>query len=168
MVACLHTGGALGLAELAARLQAFSESGDLGDVGELRTLWARRRGKKTHALLVWTEGSARLGDLFPTVGDSPGADPEGFPRLDGARRVLSARLDGEPYAFTLFAAPRPAVSAAHATSRALRAAGWSLDRLDGREKGSFALLARRRSAVIVVRVSPGHDGGSVVSVVTLA
>jgi hypothetical protein len=168
MVACLDTGRALGLGELTARLRAFAGSGDLGAIGELRSLVARRSGAQTHALVLWTERSARLGDLFPPSGDSPGADPDGFPRPDGARRLLSARLDGEPYALTLFAVPRPVESVASATTSALRAAGWSLDRLGEPARESFAWLARRRSAVLIVRIAPGQDRGSVVSVVTLA
>ena len=63
VVACLAHSGGGGISGLATRLATFAKSKDLGNVGKLRYVYARREdgdvpGAKTHVVTVWTDGVA--------------------------------------------------------------------------------------------------------------
>ncbi|RYE73985.1 MAG: hypothetical protein EOO74_12230, partial [Myxococcales bacterium] len=102
-VACITNpdGSFKGLVE---RLNAFGQSLDLKDLGKLRYVYTRptaNRGK-AQVITVWTEGSFRIGRLFPANSDAPGVDPVGAPRPPRSIRRLSAEVDGVPYGVRLY------------------------------------------------------------------
>lgn len=163
VLACLDTGEPLELAELSGRLDRFAETGDLSAFGELRFVVARRQGDATAVLVLWTEGPAPLLEMFPEAGDAPGRDPEGVPRPEGARRVLSAVEQGMPCSLTVYEtsalAPAELLAWYGAT---LKSGGW---RISPGSDG-HALAAARGTRSLVLRVAPGEGPGS--AVVTVA
>ena len=65
---------------LGQRLARFGETLDLGDVGRLRYVYAKKtRGGRTHVLTAWTDGAFRLGALISDGRvDAAGSDtPQG-------------------------------------------------------------------------------------------
>lgn len=155
VLACLDTGGPLDVQALTQRLRRVVDTGDLSQLGELRYMLARREGDTTTALVLWTEGPARLFGASPPSDDAPGVDPENCPRRKGSRRLLSAREHGEPYSTTVYAteAADPAeVERWYET--ALTGKGWRVRRVKGAvllgEQGS------RRLMVHVNRAKGGH------------
>jgi hypothetical protein len=90
-LACLDLGtDQLGASELIARLQAFAESGDIANVGDLRFVWARRDREQTSYVALWSEGPLPLPVAFPEEGDAPGVDLPSLPRPERSVRLLSA------------------------------------------------------------------------------
>jgi hypothetical protein len=126
VVACL----VLGLSQLAEpllqRLQRLARTGDLGYVGELRYLYARRQPTgRTHVLIAWTTGRFRLGALVPSAsGDSLGTDLSDAPRPRESVRLLSAEIAGQPHALRVYDSPRAPQSTIAEHDRVLRRLGW--------------------------------------------
>jgi hypothetical protein len=163
VLACLDTAGPLELGELVRRLAKFTETGDLGAVGELRYVLARWDGEGTTALIVWTEGRADVLGMFPK-GDAPGRDPAGIARPTGSRRLLSAAEHGAPYAVTVYDADgRSAGDVIEEYVSGLSARGWSVQRLDG----AGSLIGRQGARTIVVRVAGTSRNKTLATVVEL-
>lgn len=92
-----------GLAGLSERLTAFALSRDLGDIGKLRYVYARDEGGgRVHVVTAWSDGKLRLDRMFPREGEAEGTDAPGTPRPAGARRVLTAEVDGAPYGVRVY------------------------------------------------------------------
>lgn len=147
IVACLDTGRPLGLGDLVERMNRFGTTGDLAAIGELRYVLARRSGKTTTLLVLWTEGRALLKQAFPAVGDAPGVDPSGLPRPEHARRLLSAAERGEPYSITSYAIEADPATVADWYAHALSLAGWSVASRSG------TLSARQGERTVIVRIA---------------
>jgi hypothetical protein len=93
------------------RLQQFARTGDLSNVGKLRYVHARQTGEgRSHVVTAWTDGTFDVSALMPKNGeDTPGADSMFLPRPDSAVRILTADVQGVPYALRLYdAAGAPA------------------------------------------------------------
>jgi hypothetical protein len=91
------------LSGLARRLVDVVETGDLSRLGRLRYLRAERLpDNRTHAVAVWTDGPFNLYSLFPEAGDAPGSDPPDAPRPPRSTRVLTASVEGAPYAVRVY------------------------------------------------------------------
>ncbi len=165
VLACLDTGRPLAVGELLERLQRFTETGDLASVGELRYVMARRDGKRTTALALWTDGSAPLVASFPKTGDAPGIDPVGVPRMHGTRRLLSAAEEPLPYSMNIYAVDGQAASGVLAWYKsALVAEGWTVE-----EARQGALTARRGDRSLLLRATTASNGrGTTVSLAELS
>lgn len=146
VLACFDTQGRKTADQLMARVERFTESADLSDIGSFRYVVARQGKDTTTALVLWTEGSVPLKDMFPGESDAPGVDPQDVPRLPGTRRLLSAAESGEPYSATLYRAP-PGVDALTWHAESLEKAGWTI--LKTERPGAF--FASRAGQTVLVR-----------------
>jgi len=104
-IACIarkDSGG--GLKGLVDRVLAFTDSGDLSEIGDARYIVARRdeASGQTHVLAMWTEGKFNIPAMFTNVGDAPGTDSRDAPRPPDARRVLSAEMANSSYAIRMY------------------------------------------------------------------
>lgn len=104
-IACIarkDSGG--GLKGLVDRIVAFTESGDLAEIGDARYVVARRdeASGQTHVLAMWTEGKFNIPEMFSSSGDAPGTDSAAVPRPPDARRVLSAEMAHRSYAIRMY------------------------------------------------------------------
>ncbi|APR84485.1 Hypothetical protein A7982_09834 [Minicystis rosea] len=107
VVACLirdDGAPASGVADITARLGAMLKTGDLGAVGRLRYVFAEKTSTgRTHVVAAWTDGSFNLYALLPSAGkDAPGSDAQNAPRPPNAQRILSADIEGVPYAVRIY------------------------------------------------------------------
>jgi hypothetical protein len=163
VTACLDTGRPLAIDELLGRTPRFAKTGDLSALGELRYVVARRSGRTTTLLVIWTEGTVPLLRAFPPQGDAPGKDPENVPRPGAGRRVLSAAELGEPYSLTSYvvvgATPE---GLSQWYERELTRAGWVVTR------GPGALIARQGDRVLTVHCAARSGTGAVATVVALS
>jgi hypothetical protein len=146
VLACLDTKGRRTVEELMARLERFTETGDLNDVGSFRYVVARRSKDATTALVLWTEGAVPLKDMFPQQGDAPGVDPKDMPRMPGTRRLLSAAESDQPYSATLYRSP-PDVDALTWYAGSLQESGWTI--LKTKRPDTF--FASRGDQTVLVR-----------------
>jgi len=127
-VACIVPRGEMrGVRGLMKRLSAFIETGDLSKIGDGRLAVVRRDEKSgwTHVVALWSEGSFSLLRMFPEQGDAPGRDSPYAPRPRDAVRVLSAEIDGRPYAMRVYDTARPRSEVLATYSREMAAAGWA-------------------------------------------
>lgn len=134
VIACLDTGGRLLLDDMTARLRRFTQTRDLAAIGRLRYVLARRTRTGTSVLVLWTEGKAPILDMFPPKGDAPGRDPEGIPRPEGIRRLLSAHESGLAYAVTVYeSSSTPLPKLRDWYTRTLGAKGWAVEQVSNRD-----------------------------------
>lgn len=165
LIACLDPGQRLDLDELVVRLKRFSETGNLGDVGELRYARVERNAKGATVLVLWTEGDVPLRGMFPQTGDAPGKDPKDVPRPEGSRRFLSGAEHGAPYSATFYEGGRLAEKELfdwYVTK--LRDAGFRVTP----DPKARALTAERDGRVVVIRTSRTARGKTMTSVAELS
>ena len=127
-VACITHGGGGGVRGLAERLAAFSSSLDLKELGRLRYVYTRPTSnkKRSQVITVWTDGSMRLGHLFPAPGvEAPGGDPVSVPRPPEATRLLSAEIDGAPYGVRLYESAWKPADVLRFYDERLKSEGWT-------------------------------------------
>ncbi len=146
VLACFDTGGRKTADQLIARVERFTETADLSDVGSFRYVVARQGKDTTTALVLWTEGSVPLKEMFPGEGDAPGVDPKDVPRMPGTRRLLSAAESEQPYSASLYRAPAGA-DALSWYAQTLEAEGWTI--LKTKRPGAF--FASRAGQTVLVR-----------------
>ena len=126
-VACLAQKPGDDWTTMASRLQAFGDTGDLSKVGNLRYVYAKRRAgaSSTHVVTVWTEGPFKIGNIAPDDGrEPPGSDPENAPRPVDAVRLLSAEIEGAPYAVRMYDSPKRDQDVLAQYDRELPKLGW--------------------------------------------
>jgi len=84
--------------------KTFAETGELGALGNLRYVYAKRTSKgDTHVLTAWTDNKFNLSDLAPPEGsEAPGADFAEIPRVPTSNRLLSAQVEGTPFGVNVY------------------------------------------------------------------
>jgi hypothetical protein len=116
-----------GNSEMISRMQQFMRSGDLSAIGKLRYVYARETAPgRSHVVTAWTDGTFDVSALMPKNGaDTPGADSAFLPRPASAVRLLTADVQGVPYALRLYdaAGAPPEVLASYEAS--LLDSGWA-------------------------------------------
>lgn len=128
-VACIDTGTRIDGAAFVRRLEEFGRTKDLKSFGEMRYALARSRGGQTTLIMFWTEGEAKLADLFKKGQDAPGRDLRDVPRPAGSTRVLSAFEQGAASGLAFYRVEGQALSTVSAAYEgALRNGGWRLSK----------------------------------------
>lgn len=160
-LACLDVGTGTTGEGLLDHLVEFSKTQNLRSLGHLRYAMARRGKETTTLVVLWTEGDAKLGELFPKNADAPGRDLVGLPRPSQGRRLLSAFEQGKPFgiaAYRIEGQGKAAVLASYKAS--LGEQGWRLlelkNHLTVAEKDGKRVLVQvteKRSGVVFVNIS---------------
>ena len=113
----------------ATALARFAQRGDLADLGGVSYAYARREADGTTSLLVaWSDGPFRPGLVaWDGEGDAPGSDSAQLPRPNGSRRLLTAHIDGAPYALRVYEVDDAAVALVtlEAYGAEMTARGWT-------------------------------------------
>ena len=91
-------------ADLAERLEAFSESSDIGQLGRIEYAYAVAGASgKTSMLRLASTNRLEMDELVPLGGrDALGDDPSDFPRPPDGARVLHSFEEGLPYAIYVY------------------------------------------------------------------
>lgn len=167
VVACFAAGASVGTAELGARLERFTRSYDLADLGDLRYVAARTlESGTTEVVASWTEGRFRLGEMFPATGDAAGEDPYAAPRPEMSRRVLSARDARAPYGVFVYEVAGDPAAALGAFGALARKSGFVMN--DAVSERDASVIAFERPGVDVVVTSEAHERGlSTLSIVEM-
>ncbi len=158
VVACFAAGEDVDTARLGARLQRFTRSYDLADLGGLRYVAARTlESGSTEVVATWTEGAFRLGEMFPAEGDASGDDPTAAPRPASARRMLSARDRRAPYGVFLYEVHGEAGKNLDAYATLARRSGWTAhEAVHDRDQDSAAF---ERDGIDVLVTATELEGG---------
>jgi len=139
------------------RLEAFSRALDVDKLGTFRYVYAERGDSSTFYVAIESKGRFEIFELFPERGDAPGADPEGVPRPGGARRILHAFEEGQPYGMTVYEVPGGDPDALEAHYReVMPERGWRL--LE--PEGDAARLLRRPVRRALVFERPSDEEGA--------
>ena len=108
MIACLAQPPLDGWESIGLRTEQFLDSGDLSKVGDLRYVYLKRVENKTHVISVWTDGPFKIFNVAPVDGaEAPGSDSANAPRPLDAIRLLSAAVEGAPYAVRIYDSAKP-------------------------------------------------------------
>ncbi|HNS99460.1 MAG TPA: hypothetical protein PLJ27_13995 [Polyangiaceae bacterium] len=168
MVACLSQQPLEGWQSLPSRIEKFLSTGDLTHIGDLRYVYTKQMDGRTHVITVWTEGSFNLFNVAPMDGqEAPGSDSPNAPRPEEAVRLLSATVEGAPYAVRIYDSAKPQQEVLAMYDSQMPSRGWSPiphatdDVAHGRaytREGVdlliFAFEQKDRSYVSVVEMSP--------------
>jgi len=125
--ACFARPGRGGVQDLVARVLKVAETGEFGALGQLRYVFARRRegARSTHVISVSAHGPLSLERMFPEHGDVPGSDLFEGARPVGARRLISARVEGSKQHAAIYQSPQPPEQALGGFDAPLRAQGFA-------------------------------------------
>jgi hypothetical protein len=148
VLACLDMGDGLDRDGLLARLTLFAKTQNLRDLGQLRFALARRSAERTTLIMFWSEGDAKLNEMFPANADAPGSDLRDLPRPERSMRTLSAFEAGAPYGIAFYSVsgqPRAAVE--HAFKAKLTDRGWTV-----RPAKNHTLVAMQHGRTVLVQL----------------
>ncbi|MET0387051.1 MAG: hypothetical protein ABW321_13880, partial [Polyangiales bacterium] len=174
--ACFAREGSAGLSDFAARLMRTVETGDFGEMGQLRYVFARRRegATSTHVITVWSQGAIPLAEMFPATGDAPGRDLFDGARPAGSRRVVAAELEGSDHQVAIYETQHVAEAALAGFAGPLLAHGFEAGDLSQvetinaiptrvylRPDATVLLLADERADGTTVSAFRLHNGGYV-------
>lgn len=125
-IMCLERREGTGLRDVVRRLTDFARTGDLGEVGDLRYVYARKTdGGKVHVLSTFTEGRFNLYKVIGNEGVEPGgADPAATPRPPNSTRTWSAQLQGSMFGVYLFDSTSTPEQVLQFYDESLPARGW--------------------------------------------
>lgn len=153
-----------GVLDLVDRLGTLAESGDLSALGHLRYFHVRATAKgRSHVVAAWTDGPFLLSAMFPDAGDAPGADPRFAPRPPESVRLLSAEIDGVPYAVRLYDAAGTPERVFAAYDQAVRGRGFTV--LARNPEHPTSGVYHRGESDLIVTVDGDDRGRSLVSLV---
>lgn len=169
MIACLAQEPLEGWDNLLTRLKQTVDTGDLSKVGDLRYVYVNENGEgRTHVVTVWTDGPFNLFNVAPMNGEeAPGSDSPNAPRPQDAIRLLSATVEGAPYAVRIYDSSAPQREVLALYDESMPARGWKpiphvSDDLphgrgftrDGVDMLVLAFEEKDRSYVSVVEMNP--------------
>lgn len=105
----------------------FSETGELGAIGQLRYAYAKKTKKgNTHVLTGWTTEKFNLKDMMPADDgkDVPGSDFAEIPRPKSAQRILATRVEGTPFGVNVYKTEGAPTEVAKFYDETLIKQGW--------------------------------------------
>lgn len=85
-------------------ISTFTETGELGALGQLRYVYVKRTPSgKAHVLTAWTMDKFSIKEIMPEEGkDVPGSDFSEVPRLPDSQRVLATQVEGTPFGVNVY------------------------------------------------------------------
>lgn len=111
-------------------ITAFTQTGDLANIGNLRYVYAQKNPKKgtTSIRTIWTEGHFNFYSVMPKdqVGDAPGSDANNVPRPDHTRRVFTAEAANNQYAARYYLTDDAAKDVLAAYDAKMDKLGWEM------------------------------------------
>lgn len=106
----------------------FAQTGELGALGSLRYVYAKKTGNGgTHILTAWTLDSFNVKKLAPEGReDVRGEDFNSLPltRPENSQRMVSARIEGQPYGINVYESEQEPAAVASAFDQKLIKEGW--------------------------------------------
>jgi hypothetical protein len=159
-LACIDIGEGTDAEAFLGKLSEFGKTGNLKSLGQMRYALARRRAETTSLLLLWTEGDAKLAEMFPKVGDAPGGELHDVPRPKDGRRRLAAFEQGMPFGFAAYSIEGQGVASVSQSYEArLVAGGWQT-----RPTKNWGFVAEKAGRRLVVQVNRRQTGQVVVAI----
>ena len=164
MVACLKHGLVDPSGEeLAARLMAFLETGNLGELGQFHYAAVTAFEGSARVVTLWSEPNFYPLAMFPAEGDAPGFDPSGISRPPSGRRMLSAGEFGHDETLAIYIDCEESIDALARFYRLdFVRQGWRLESDISEGTGSRILIVQRSGETRAVSLQ--QEPGELVSV----
>ena len=168
MVMCFATGKATTTAETLARVADFAKTGDLGSLGSVRYVVAKKgENAPSHVVALWTEGSFNVNKMFPEEGDTPGNDAPGVLRPPSSRRLMTAYAEGAPYGVRVYDSTMNKEALLAEYDKVMPATGW-MTYPNATTAAPFSRAFSKDGHDIIVTTEPNPDGkGAQVSIVEM-
>ncbi len=161
-VACLARGAHSG-PTFAASVQGFAKTGDLGELGQMRYVYAKRGADgTTFVLTAWTDDTFSVKSLMPKAGeDAPGSDSSNAPRPPKSSRLLSTTIEKTPFVTRAYTSSDTPASALAFYDDTMTKSGWTCVSPSGMEE---AARACHRAGVDIAIGALAKDGATLVSI----
>ena len=164
VVCLLAPPSAHGAKQFLERAREFSVTGDLGRVGDIRYVSARKSAAGgTDVVTVWTEGPFNMKTLTDTEHDAPGSDLKGVARPEGSRRIMDVDMANGQYGLKSYRVRALAEPALESYARGLGRSGWR-EMTTGITPGTTLRQSRtfeKDGAALVVSAHAEGDGARV-------
>jgi hypothetical protein len=155
--------GSQSRASLTEQLDSLEQTGDLGALGKMRYVYARKEGQGTAVLAAVTDDSFKLDALRPSrEGDNEGSDDHTLPRPKDSTRFLSAVLDGTPYAVRGYRTHASEEAVRTEFDAAMFARGFTtleIETNDGAKSNAYL----RDGVMVTLAISKDRNGDTLVS-----
>lgn len=168
IVMCFATGKVTTTAEALARIAEFAKTGDLGSLGSVRYVIAKKgENAPSHVVALWTEGSFNVNKMFPDEGDAPGNDAPGVLRPPSSKRLLTAYAEGAPYGVRVYDSTMDKEAILTEYDKVMPATGW-MTYPNATAAAPFSRAFSKDGKDIIVTTEPSRDGkGAQVSIVEM-
>lgn len=168
MVMCFATGRETTSAEVFSRIAEFAKTGDLGSLGSVRYVVAKKgENAPTHVVALWTEGSFNVNKMFPEEGDAPGNDAPGVLRPPSSKRLLTAYAEGAPYGVRVYDSTMNKDAILAEYDKVMPATGW-MTYPNATTAAPFSRAFSKEGHDIIVTTEASKDGnGTQVSIVEM-
>jgi hypothetical protein len=162
-LACIvHPEGAKGVGQLLERIGRFIETGDVSQIGHLRFVFAKKNEEKGGAdvVTVWNDGPLNVEQILMGEGDAPGRDTQDAPRAPNSRRVISAEVEGAPYALRSYESSDSSEAVLAFYDRTMGTYGWQPFRPPAEERQTLGdqRVFVKNDAVLFVLVEDEGSG----------
>jgi len=157
----VHPEGASGVFDLVSRIAAFMETGDVSRIGHLRFVFAKKNEELggSDIVTLWNDGPFNVEQMLANEGDVPGRDTEAAPRLPDSRRIVSAEVEGVPYALRTYESSRSLSAVLEFYDHDMPGWGWKPAALppEAREDARNQRVFVRNNAALFIEAA--DDGG---------
>ncbi len=147
-------------------LTTFAQTGELGALGNLRYVYAKRsESAETVVLTAWTDDAFNLAEIVPAEGtEAHGADFTEFPRPPHARLRLSARVEDSPFGINVYRSHQRPQAIVAFYDAAMAERGWfAVDpepHLHASKGAPECARLYERNGVVLTVASSAHDGST--------
>lgn len=152
---------------LLAQLDRLTQTNDLGSLGKMRYVYAKKERGGSAVLAAVTDDSFRLDALRPAADrDAPGSDDPLLPRPLGSVRLFSGVLEGTPYASRVYRTRAADADVKEAFEKEMLERGFeaiSVTTKDGKSSTGF----QRDGVMVIFGTVTDRDGSVLVSVGTI-
>jgi hypothetical protein len=125
-LSCFMDDAPSSLADLPARVRAFSKSYDLSVFGRFRYVYASSLpAGNTRVMTVWTDARMSLKEMFPAHGDAAGEDTTVVARPPASRRILSAAAAQVPFGVYIYDSTLNKPSLRDYYDEQMKSLGWT-------------------------------------------
>lgn len=151
-------------------LKSFAETGELGALGNLRYVYAKKSGQgSTVVLTAWTDDKFNLADLVPPQGtEARGSDFPEIPRPPASMRLMSAQVEGTPFGVNVYRSKQGPANVVTYYDGEMRKRGWfaldpELAKQAGNGENPTGAIGRlyERDGVVLTLASNLQDGDTV-------
>jgi len=158
-----------GVSDFLARVRETAATGELGQLGQIHYLYARRnKSGGTNVIGVWTAAKFNVPAFLGRDAEKTGEDQPEVPRIPGSQRTLHAELVGSGYAVRQYATDRAPTAANQFYLDIMPQRGWKAVPTGEHENSDKHSTFAKNGALVIIAASKVDDGHTQLSILTMA